>query len=132
MKTCRPICGRCRYCYDNADRLTSTSVANPPTGADQVNSGLAGSTLAYDAHGNTTTFADESIGYGSADEHLTTTIPGETVSYVRDATGRIVQRTVSPVSGSPEVERYTYTGGGQQVGSRWAHVAGQLFRGLRE
>ena len=113
------------YCYDNADRLTSSTVTNPPAGADQVNSGLASTGLAYDGHGNATTFADESIGYDSADEHLTTTIPGETVSYLRDATGRIVQRIVSPVSGSPEVERYTYAGDGD---SSWGVLSATNVR----
>jgi RHS repeat-associated protein len=37
------------------------------------------------------------------------------VTYLRDVTGRIVQRTAHPVTGSDEVERYTYTGPGESA-----------------
>ena len=52
------------YCYDNADRLTGTTVSNPPLGASPVggsNLSSAGPnpSLAYDAHGNTTVLADQ-------------------------------------------------------------------------
>ncbi len=51
------------YCYDNADRLTSTTTTGAGTGLDPVSSGLTttgpGATLAYDGHGNTTTLADQ-------------------------------------------------------------------------
>jgi YD repeat-containing protein len=51
------------YCYDNADRLTGTTTTAAPVGADPTlatNLTTAGATpsLAYDAHGNTTTLAD--------------------------------------------------------------------------
>jgi len=49
------------YCYDHADRLTSTSdtrYTNPT----------------YDAHGNTVGLGDETLGYDGADRHLTTTV----------------------------------------------------------
>ena len=90
------------YCYDSADRLTSTVVTNPVSGANPVsgsNLSMVGpsASLAYDAHGNTTTLADESLGYDSTDRHLKTTLTdGTTVEYVRDATDRIVQRTMTP------------------------------------
>jgi len=45
------------YCYDNADRLTSSSVSNPPTGLNPVADGLPASELSYDSHGNTTKLA---------------------------------------------------------------------------
>ena len=47
------------YCYDHADRLTSTTA--PGIGA-----------LAYDAHGNTSTFGAETHVYDVADRHVET------------------------------------------------------------
>jgi hypothetical protein len=47
------------YCYDNADRLISTTDPSVPT-------------IAYDAHGNTTTLGSAKLGYDGADRHLTT------------------------------------------------------------
>ncbi|MEQ1736422.1 MAG: hypothetical protein ABL886_08465, partial [Rhodoglobus sp.] len=54
------------YCYDTADRLTATTVTNPPTGAGPVASSnlstvAPGATLAYDAHGNTTKLGDQRV-----------------------------------------------------------------------
>jgi RHS repeat-associated protein len=71
------------YCYDNADRLTSTT---PTT--------VAG-TLAYDNHGNSTTIFGETHTYDIADRHLTTVKGATTVAYVRDAVGRIIERKVN-------------------------------------
>jgi YD repeat-containing protein len=85
------------YCYDNADRLTSTTVTNPPSGAGLVaGTSLSSSTLVYDAHGNTTTLGNETLGYDASDRHLTTVTTGAnpvSVTYVRDATDRIVSQT---------------------------------------
>jgi hypothetical protein len=63
---------------------------------------LEGQPLAYDAHGNTTVLADQILGYDGADRHTTTRLTEGTsslsddtlITYVRDATGRIVSRTV--------------------------------------
>jgi len=91
-----------KYCYDNADRLTSTAVQNPATGANPVtgsNLSTVGpqASLAYDAHGNTVTLADEALTYDGTDRHTKTVLTdGTTVEYVRDATDRIVQRTMTP------------------------------------
>jgi RHS repeat-associated protein len=68
------------YCYDHADRLTSTT-ATGYTGA-----------IGYDGHGNTTTIAGETRGYDSANRHLSTTSGATTVTYTRDALDRIVAR----------------------------------------
>lgn len=71
------------YCYDNADKLVSTTA-----------SGL--SAIEYDAHGNTTRLGDQTMGYDGADRHLTTTGDGEfgsTVRYTRDASDAIVERS---------------------------------------
>jgi len=74
------------YCYDSADKLTSTSDAR--YGAP-----------AYDGHGNTTTLGKQTLTYDGADRHLGTAVadtptPGlsTAVRYVRDATDRIVER----------------------------------------
>ncbi|MEP6843164.1 MAG: hypothetical protein ABJA11_06560, partial [Pseudolysinimonas sp.] len=55
------------YCYDNADRLTSSVSVNAPAGVDPVNAGLPATSIVYDGHGNTTTLADQSLGYNEAD-----------------------------------------------------------------
>lgn len=83
------------YCYDRADRLVSSSDAT---------FGTAG----YDAHGNTTSLGNQTLGYDGADRHVTTTAGATTVSYVRDATDRIVERKVNGVT----VARYGYTAPG--------------------
>jgi len=90
------------YCYDSADRLTATAVTAPVGGANPVSgSNLTmvgpGASIAYDAHGNTTTLADETLAYDSTDRHTKTTLAdGTSVEYVRDATNRIVQRAMTP------------------------------------
>ncbi len=83
------------------------------TGATPVNQSLTGSQLAYDAHGNTTTLADESLVYDGQDRHVQTALTdGSKVSYVRDASNRIVQRTEQTPDGSKTVTRYGFTGDG--------------------
>ena len=74
------------YCYDNADRLTSTT--DPTVG-----------TIGYDSHGNTTTIAGETLSYDGANRHLRTQSSTTDVSYQRDVTDRIVART-SPAPGA--------------------------------
>ena len=87
---------------------------NPPTGANPVTVGnLSAATLIYDDHGNTTTLADQELGYDVADQHRTTTLDdGTAVAYTRDVTGRIVSRTATPLSGPAVTTRYTFAGGG--------------------
>jgi RHS repeat-associated protein len=71
------------YCYDGADRLTSSSDAR-----------YAG-TIAYDDHGNTTTLGNQALGYDSADRHMSTMTSGSqasSVTYLRDPLDRIVER----------------------------------------
>jgi RHS repeat-associated protein len=102
------------YCYDNADRLTSTTPTNVTAGASPV-SGASLNTvgpipsLVYDQHGNTTTLADQTMVYDSADQHVKTTLSdGTVIAYLRDATGAIVQRTETPLgTGTPIIQRYT-------------------------
>ncbi|WP_354245209.1 hypothetical protein [Agromyces sp. PvR057] len=105
------------YCYDQTDRLTSTTVTGIPAGpgVSPVAAGITAVQLAYDAHGNTTTLADQTLGYDVSDQHVKTTVAGgPTIEYLRDVTGRIVQRTETPAGQNPEtlVTRYGFTGGG--------------------
>ena len=74
------------YCYDNADRLVSVAglAAGPYAG-----------TIAYDAHGNTTTLAGQTLSYDSANRHLATAAGGSNVAYQRDVLDRIVARTAT-------------------------------------
>ncbi|MEZ5382765.1 MAG: PA14 domain-containing protein [Microthrixaceae bacterium] len=82
------------FCYDHADRLTSTTT--PGIG-----------TLAYDSHGNTTELFGETHGYDQADRHLSTSKGATTVTYIRDVADRLVQREAT---GEPTV-RYWYGDG---------------------
>lgn len=84
------------YCYDAADRLTSTT-----------DPGYT-SAIAYDAHGNTTSIAGETRLYDGADRHRQTSDGTTTVGYDRDATDRIVERKVNGVTAA----RYSYAGPG--------------------
>lgn len=105
------------YCYDRTDRLLSTAVAGVPAGPglSPVSSGIPATQLAYDAHGNTTTLADQTLGYDVADQHVKTTLTdGTVIEYLRDVTGRIVQRTETPAGQNPQVTalRFGFTGDG--------------------
>ncbi|MDM7886581.1 PA14 domain-containing protein [Curtobacterium sp. RHCKG23] len=100
-------------CYDAADRLIGTTVTNPVTGATPVNQSLSPDQLAYDAHGNTTRLADEMLGYDGQDRHVQTALDdGSKVTYLRDASNRIVQRTEQAADGTKAVTRYGFTGDG--------------------
>jgi RHS repeat-associated protein len=101
------------YCYDNADRLTSTTTAQAPGSANPIlAANLSASSIVYDAHGNTTTLADQTLTYDVADRHLSTTLTdGTVISYLRDATGRIVSRTDDPPTGTATTVRYTFAAG---------------------
>ena len=113
------------YCYDNADRLTSTTVTNAPSGASPVianNLTMTGPavSLVYDAHGNTTVLSNQSMVYNVSDRHMKTTVVDggvtSTVEYLRDATGRIVARisddNIADATPATTV-RYTFAAGGQ-------------------
>ena len=69
------------YCYNQADQLTSSSDAGVGT-------------VTYDSHGNTATIGNQTLLYDGGDRHMATKVSGvEVVRYLRDATGRIMQRT---------------------------------------
>jgi RHS repeat-associated protein len=108
------------YCYDNADRLTSDSVAapwsvpgaNPVTAAGLTSTGSS-PTLAYDSHGNTTTLADQTtLSYDSNNRHMTTVVGTTTIKYLRDATDRIMERDIVVGTTTTSVIRYLYAGSG--------------------
>ncbi len=82
------------FCYDQADRLVT-----PTTGV---------TALVYDNRGNTTTVNSDVYGYDGANRHTQTVNGATTVSYVRDATDRIVERKLNGVT----VARYTFSGSG--------------------
>lgn len=73
------------YCYDLADRLTSTIAGGVST------------TVTYDAdgHGTTTSIGSQMLTYDGADRNLSTSSGGTTVNYARDSADRIVSRSVS-------------------------------------
>ena len=80
------------YCYNHADRLTSSS--------DSVVG-----TITYDNHGNSTGVFGESHYYDIADRHYSTVAGSTQISYGRDATDRIVSR----LNGVVTAARYSYT-----------------------
>jgi RHS repeat-associated protein len=106
------------YCYDHADRLTGTVVTDAPAGANPVN--IAGlsvmgplPSLAYDAHGNTTRLADQTLTYDVADRHVKTVLEdGTTITYTLDASGRMVARTVTGSPTASENREIHYLAGG--------------------
>jgi YD repeat-containing protein len=79
------------YCYNGLDQLTSSSDLG---------------TLVYNSHGDTTTMGTQTMGYDGADRHVHTTAGTTNVDYVRDASGRITQRTEAST-----VTRYAYADG---------------------
>ncbi|MBN9633613.1 MAG: hypothetical protein J0I18_23945, partial [Actinobacteria bacterium] len=89
------------------------AAAPAPTGSPIATTSLGAGTLAYDARGNTTTIADQSIGYDQSDRHISTaTTAGTQITYLRDVTGRIVARTVTPAGGSASTVRYGFNDNG--------------------
>ena len=74
------------YCYDNADRLISSS--DPTVDSAQ-----------YDSHGNTTSLGTGSttttFTYDSSDRNTSITEGAKSTTYVRDVNNRIVSRTTS-------------------------------------
>jgi RHS repeat-associated protein len=99
-------------CFDHADRLTSTTVTDPPEGASPISRSVAGSTITYDGAGSTTTLAGQRFGYDQADRHVSSTGgDGTVVRYRRDAADRVVERAQA-VGGAESVTRFAFTGAG--------------------
>ncbi len=73
-----------------------------------------GANLVYDAHGNLTTFGDQSLTYDSSDRHIATVTAGgggATVLYSRDATDRLVSMTTA-IGTTTTTVRYLYNDAG--------------------
>jgi RHS repeat-associated protein len=89
------------------------AAAPAPAGSPVATTSLGAGTLAYDIRGNTTTLADQTIGYDQSDRHVsTTTTGGPAITYVRDVSDRIVARTSTPASGPANTVRYGFSGDG--------------------
>lgn len=101
---------RTTYCYDTADRLTSTS---DPT----MN------TVAYDSHGNTTTLGAQQFFYDGSDRHEATANGDTTVTYTRDATDRIVTRTTAAITLRSQTNTSNGAGGTALTIAKPANVA---------
>ncbi|MBP5802309.1 hypothetical protein J2D78_09465 [Microbacterium maritypicum] len=111
------------YCYDWADRLLSSSVTGAIPGATTVADGLAASEIVYDVRGNTVRLGDMQFSYDAANRHVGTTYDdGTAVRIVRDASGRIVSRTIDPAGADPAVTtNYLYAAGGDAA---WGQKSG--------
>ena len=101
------------YCYDAADRLLGSVVSGTPVPeANPVADGLTASELTYDARGNTTKLADQSLVFDLANRHVSTTVTAgsdtTTVTYQRDAGNRIIARTVTVNGSTTESTRYAH------------------------
>lgn len=109
-----PTVSSTRYCYDWADRLTSSSVTGAVEGATPVAKGLALEEITYDARGNITRLADMTLAYDADNQHAKTTYAdGAVVTVTRDGTGRIVTRSIKPAGDAPTSKvRYLYAGDG--------------------
>jgi len=92
------------YCYDSADRLTSTTQAGYTTAP------------VYDAHGAVTSQGGDSFFYDQAGRHLATGQGSTRVEYVRDLTDRVVDRKTFDTTGGGSTlvseQRYVSTGAG--------------------
>ncbi|MEN9619855.1 MAG: hypothetical protein RL499_48 [Actinomycetota bacterium] len=101
------------YCYDAADRLLGSVATGAVPEANPVADGLAASELAYDARGNTTKLADQSLVFDLSNRHVSTTVTAgsdtTTVTYLRDAGNRIIARTVAAPGAPTETTRYAHT-----------------------
>ncbi|MBD8478727.1 PA14 domain-containing protein [Microbacterium sp. CFBP 8794] len=111
------------YCYDWADRLVSNPVWGAGPGASHIADGFNADEITYDLRGNTTRLSDLLFSYDADNRHVgTRTYAGSKVSLTRDASGRVVSRTVDPAGDAPEVtSRYVYAGAGD---SPWAVLSG--------
>lgn len=85
------------YCYDDADRLLSTS-------------GATNLSFTYDNYGNAITVGTDTLGYDSTRRHMsTTTTAGRSVHYTRDVNDRITARSVQDNANPAQVTRYGFT-----------------------
>jgi RHS repeat-associated protein len=100
-------------CYDTSDRLLSTTVSAPPSGATPTAQTIPAAKITYDAHGNTTRLADQVMTYDGVDRHMSTVLDDDSkVVYQRDATDRIVKRTQTTKAGATTSTTYSFAGSG--------------------
>jgi RHS repeat-associated protein len=71
--------GTTSYCYDQADRLVSST-------------NYAAGTVVYDNHGNTTQLGSENLDFDASDRHVRTETPTTLTRYLRDPLNRVVDR----------------------------------------
>ena len=109
------------YCYDYADRLTSTTPVVAQSGANPVLGGTLSTTapnasIVYDSHGNTTTLGNQVMVFDAANRHMKTTVVdgGVTtvITYQRDASGRVVSRSEKVGAAAAVVTQFFYGAGG--------------------
>jgi RHS repeat-associated protein len=81
--------GTTSYCYDQADRLVSST-------------DYAAGTVVYDDHGNTTQLGDKTLDFDASDRHIRTETPTSVTRYWRDPLNRIANRV--------DMSRTTYVG----------------------
>ncbi|WP_409497385.1 PA14 domain-containing protein [Amycolatopsis sp. cmx-11-12] len=87
------------YCYDDADRLISTS-------------GGTALSLEYDSRGDTVKIGGDTLGYDAMKRHLsTTTAAGVSITYARDPQDRLTARTVTGAADGSKngTTRYSYS-----------------------
>ena len=110
------------YCYDWADRLTSSTVTNPVSGAHRAADGVTAAEIAYDVRGNVIKLGDMTFTYDAANRHKSTTYAnGTVVSVARDASGRVVARTTTPSGGAASTVRFLHAG---DADTAWGSVTG--------
>ena len=106
------------YCYDWADRLTSSAVTGAVAGAHAVADGLPSSEITYDAAGNMTRLGDMTVAYDARGQHrMITYADGTIVKIDRDPEGRVVAQRTTPAGGSESVTKYLHSG---DVDAPWA------------
>jgi RHS repeat-associated protein len=78
--------GATNYCYDNADRLVSTS-------------SIPAAQIAYDNHGNTIQEGNQTFVYDSSDQLIDAASPTNVTAYQRDPLDRVAAQTsITPIS----------------------------------
>lgn len=114
------------YCYDWADRLTSSTVTGSISGAHAVADGLSSGEIAYDAAGNVTRLGDMTIAYDARGQHRSIAYAdGTLVKVDRDPEGRVVAQRTTPAGGSESVVRYLHSGDADVA---WASQAAGVTR----
>ncbi len=83
------------YCYNAADQLIASSASVTPS-------------LSYDPHGNATAVGGTAFTYDNGDRNVQVAQTGRTITYKRDAQGRVIEHADS--SSTTVTTRYGFTG----------------------